>query len=340
MPAVDEIATTLPTPEELYVDIPQTRAQFDFVMQARKTLEAILNGVDSRLVLIIGPCSVHDTKALRAYAREFKELADKVSDRFFLILRTYFEKPRTTIGWKGFLLDPHLDGSYDMAHGVREVRQVLSDITDMGIPVGSEILELSTFPYYSDFLSWGCVGARTSSSPPHRQVAATLPFPIGFKNTVDGSIETAVQGVISANSSHVYLGMGIDGRMTRLYGEGNPSAHIVLRGSEHRPNYGPKDIEKAVEQCKAAEVCHRVVVDCSHDNCFKNYEEQVPAFKSVIKQSKTNPNIAGAMLESNLLGGNQQLSPTLDFGVSITDPCLDWTTTKNLILQSRYSQIG
>ena len=331
---LEEITTNLPTPEELYVDIPQTRSQFDFVMQSRKTIEAILNGVDKRLMLIVGPCSVHDPKSLLDYADSFKKLAEEVKDRFFLVLRTYFEKPRTTIGWKGYLLDPHLDGSYDMAKGVREVRQLLSDITDREIPVGSEILEMLTFPYYSDYLSWGCIGARTSSSPPHRQLAATLPFPVGFKNSVDGNLDSAIQGVISANSSHLYLGMGIQGQMVRLYGEGNPSSHVVLRGSEHRPNYHPKDIAEATEKCYHSEVCHKVMVDCSHDNCFKDYEQQIPAFKSVIEQSKTNPDIAGAMLESHLFAGNQPLSPNLKYGVSITDPCLDWPTTRQLILEA------
>lgn len=332
MPIIEEISTTLPTPEELYLDIPQTRKQCEFVWQARKTVKAILNGMDDRLILIVGPCSVHDTGALREYAQKFKELSLKVEDRFFLILRTYFEKPRTTIGWKGFLLDPHLDGSYDITYGVREARQVLVEITDMEIPVGSEILEMSTFPYYSDFLTWGCIGARTSSSPPHRQLAASLPFPIGFKNSVNGNIDPAIQGVISANSSHVYLGMGRDGFMTRVYGEGNPFAHIILRGSENKPNYHPNDVEEAISKCIKSMVCHRIMVDCSHDNCFKNHEKQIPAFQSVMEQRLNNSHIVGAMLESHLFAGNQELAPRLEYGVSITDPCLDWESTERLIL--------
>ncbi len=221
-----------------------------------------------------------------------------------------------------------------MGRGIREARELLSTLTDREIAVGSEILELGTFPYYSDFLSWGCIGARTSSSPPHRQLAATLPFPIGFKNSVDGNIDTAIQGVISANSSHVYLGTGINGQLTRLYGEGNPSAHVVLRGSEVTPNYHPKDVEETIEKCEKAQVCHKVMIDCSHGNSFRKAEEQIPAFCSVIEQSHTNANIAGAMLESHLHEGCQSLSSTLKYGVSITDACLGWEATKNLILSA------
>jgi len=332
MSMLQEITTRLPTPEELFLDIPQTRRQFDFVMKSREKAEAILQGADQRLMLIIGPCSVHDPRALIEYAEKFKELAEEVQERFYLVLRAYFEKPRTTVGWKGFLLDPDLDGSYDIERGVREVRQLLSDLTDLGVPIGSEILELLTFPYYSDYLAWGCIGARTSSSPPHRQLAAGLPFPMGFKNSLDGNLETAIQGVIAANNPHSYLAMGIQGQLTKMYGEGNRSAHVVLRGSEHRPNYHPKDIEQVTDKCKAAGVCHRVLIDCSHGNCFKNYLDQIPAFRSVLDQSIRNPHIAGAMLESHLFAGNQSISSNLKYGVSITDPCLDWPTTRDLIL--------
>ena len=334
MLTLEKSTLTLPTPEELYLDIPQLRSQYEFVMQSRKSIEAILNGLDKRMLLIVGPCSVHDPNSLLEYAERFKHLAKQVEEKFFMVLRTYFEKPRTTIGWKGYLLDPHLDGSYDIAKGVRDVRQMLSDITEMEIPVGSEILEMLPFPYYSDYLSWACIGARTCSSPPHRQLAATLPFPVGFKNSVDGNLDVAIQGIVSANSSHLYLGMGPTGQVVRLYGEGNPSAHIVLRGSEHRPNYFPKDIAKATQKCYRNEVCHKVVVDCSHDNCFKEHQKQIPVFQSVIEQRKSNPDIAGAMLESHLFSGNQPLSSNLEYGISVTDPCLDWPTTQKLILQA------
>lgn len=331
---LEETTTAIPTPEELLLDIPQTKRQFDFVLEARKTVQNILSGQDTRLLLIVGPCSVHDPKGLLDYAEQFKELSMRVKERFFLILRTYFEKPRTTIGWKGYLLDPHLDGSYAVSKGLRSVRQLLSTLTDMEIAVGSELLEMLTFPYYSDFLSWGCIGARTSSSPPHRQLAATLPFPIGFKNSVDGSLDSAIQGVISANSPHLYLGIGMAGQMARLYGEGNGFAHVVLRGSEHRPNYYPKDIAEASQKCYRHGLCQKVIIDCSHDNCFKKHEEQAPVFQSVIDQAKSTPAIAGAMLESYLFSGNQPLQEKLRYGVSITDPCIDWETTKKLILES------
>ncbi|MCH9635323.1 MAG: Phospho-2-dehydro-3-deoxyheptonate aldolase, Tyr-sensitive [Chlamydiales bacterium] len=333
MQTQEEISTALPTAEELLLDIPQRHAQFEFVMESRRQIEAILNGVDDRMLLIVGPCSVHDPKSLLEYAEYFKELSSQVSDRYYMVLRTYFEKPRTTIGWKGYLLDPHLDGSFDVAKGVRDVRQLLSDLTDMGVPVASEILEMVTFPYYGDYLSWGCIGARTSSSPPHRQLASALPFPVGFKNSVDGNLQSAIQGVISANSSHLFLGVGINGQMVRMHGEGNPSAHVVLRGGVNRPNYFPKDIEEVRGSCYESEVCHKIVVDCSHDNCFKDARQQVAVFNSVMEQRESNRDIAGVMLESHLYGGNQPLGSDLRYGVSITDPCLDWPTTKELVLR-------
>ncbi|MFN0064732.1 MAG: 3-deoxy-7-phosphoheptulonate synthase [Chlamydiales bacterium] len=330
--APEEITFSFPSPEEMALGIPQTHESFQFVANARKNFEAILSGIDDRLVLIVGPCSVHDERALLEYAVRLKCLSEEVSKRFFVILRAYFEKPRTTIGWKGFLYDPYLDGSYDIETGLRKTRKLLAQISEMELPVGSEILELTTFPYYADFLTWGCIGARTSSSPPHRQIVASLPFPVGFKNTIEGNVDIPIQGIVSAASSHVYLGLGEDGQMTRKYGEGNPSCHLVLRGSENRPNYHPKDVELSAQECARAGVAQKILIDCSHDNCFKKAKEQLPAFHSVISQvQERNPNILGLMLESNLFGGNQPLSDNLQYGISITDPCLDFATTEELI---------
>ncbi len=320
------------TPKQLQDALPQTKKQASFIAHSRNEIEAILNGVDQRLLLIVGPCSVHDPEATIDYAKRFKELAKSVSDRFLLVMRTYFEKPRTTIGWKGLLYDPHLDGSYEVQTGVHIVRKLVSDLTDLEVPIGSELLEMTTAHYYADYLAWGCIGARTAASPPHRQFASSLPFPIGFKNTTDGNVEAAIQGITSANSSHVFLGLNTKGEMARIYTSGNPDCHIILRGSEIRPNYFPHDVAETIEKCKEAGVQERLLVDCSHDNSFKIPEEQIPVLDSVIDQvAKGNHKLVGAMLESNIHAGTQLVDGELKYGVSITDPCLSWETTERVI---------
>lgn len=326
---------TLPTPEELHKEIPFTESQEAFVLRSRECVEAILNGWDSRRLLIVGPCSIHDLDSARAYARRLRALADHVSDQFFLIMRTYFEKPRTIIGWKGLLYDPDLDGSHNLVKGIRQTRQLLSELTDMHIPVGCELLEITTSHYYSDFLTWGCVGARTSSSPPHRQFAASLSFPIGFKNTVDGNVDQPIHGILAAAAPHVYLGLSPTGQIVRVQAEGNSLCHVVLRGGVAGPNYYPEAIEYAIQKCRKAKVRDKVVIDCSHDNCGKKPHNQVKVFESVVQQTlEGNTSIAGMMLESHLEGGSQEISFPLRYGVSITDPCIDWNTTERIILEA------
>src|ERR1700722_15429997 len=228
--APETLVCTLPTPQEMQNEIPLTRTHASFVLHSRETVEAIFNGWDSRRLLIIGPCSIHELQASREYAKRVKQLAEQVADRFFLIMRTYLEKPRTIIGWKGMLYDPDMNGTYNLEKGVRQARQLLAELTEMGVPLGCELLEINTSHYYSDFLTWGCIGARTCSSPPHRQLAASLTLPIGFKNSIDGSIDHSIHGILSAAAPHVFLGLSPSGRMIRVQAEGNPYCHVVLRG--------------------------------------------------------------------------------------------------------------
>lgn len=341
------LAKSLPTPFELQKAIPLSDVQSAFIGQSRKTLEAILNGRDPRKILIVGPCSIHDYRAAVEYAHLLSDLSERVSDQFFIVMRTYFEKPRTIGGWKGFLYDPDLDGSHNLARGISLTRQLLSDITDLSIPVGCELLELNTSHYYSDFLSWGCIGARTSASPPHRQLAASLDFPIGFKNSTDGNVTPSIHGVLAASTPHVYLGMGVDGQVTRIEAEGNPLCHLVLRGGTQGPNYSEKSLKTIVEKCNLAGIRDRLIIDCSHDNCHKEHRIQSPVFQSLAKNlSRGNTQIMGLMLESNLKEGRQPISSNLEYGISVTDPCLNWEITKTLILQAHaliqkksYSQI-
>lgn len=336
----DTLSNTLPTPEELQKEIPLSRAQAAFIQHAKESVEAILNGWDRRRLLIAGPCSIHDLASAREYGRRFRQLSERVADQFLLIMRTYFEKPRTIIGWKGMLYDPDLDGSYNLAKGIRQTRKLLLDLTEMGVPVGCELLEINTSHYYTDFLTWGCVGARTCSSPPHRQLAASLNLPIGFKNSIDGNVDQAIHGILSAANPHVYLGLSLAGQMVRVQTEGNPLCHMVLRGGIKGPNYHPEILSMAVEKCQEAKIIDRVIIDCSHDNCGKDPLRQKHVFKTIIDQilEGFDPHIAGIMLESHLHGGAQEISFPLRYGVSITDPCLDWETTESSVLEA-HSQL-
>jgi len=325
--------SSLPTPEELQKDFPLTQAAASFVLRSREAVESILNGWDSRRLLIVGPCSIHDLSSALEYAERFRKLSERVSDHFFMIMRTYFEKSRTILGWKGMLYDPDLDGSYNLAKGARLTRQLLAELTEMHIPTGSELLEINTIHYYVDFLTWGCVGARTCASPPHRQLAASLTLPIGFKNSVDGNIDQPIQGILAAAAPHVYLGLTSSGQMTRIQAEGNSLCHVVLRGGLSGPNYRNESMSAVVQKCRQAKVRDRLVVDCSHDNCGKKPLQQINVFESLVDQLvQGNSSLAGMMLESHLEGGSQELLFPLKYGVSVTDPCLDWESTERLIL--------
>lgn len=320
----------IPTPLELAEKVPQNEAQRTFITQSRKSIEDILNGQDGRMILVVGPCSIHDADSAYAFAEKLKNLSKEVEDRFFIVMRTYFEKPRTGRGWKGFLYDPDLDGSYNIAKGLFSSRVILRDLCEMGLPTAAEFLEINTANYLVDFLSWGCIGARTCSSQPHRQLASALPLPIGFKNSTEGNILPAINGILSAKSSHIFLGMNEEGKFSRLMGKGNKHAHLVLRGGDLHPNYDPLSVADAMQKCENAGISTKIFIDCSHGNSGKCANNQISVFDAVMKQQ--NPKIAGVMLESHLEAGSQAITSDLRHGVSVTDPCLDWETTQRLIL--------
>lgn len=333
-------AKMFPSPDALHAEIPLSSAQIHFVVTSRKTVKAILEGRDDRLLMIVGPCSIHSEKSAYAYAERFAHLAEKVADRFFLVMRAYMEKPRTCGGWKGLIFDPDLNGSNNMSRGLFLSRKILLELTERRIPLGCEFLEINTSLFYADLITWGCVGARTSASQPHRQMVSGFDLPTGFKNAPDGSLLPAIHGVLSAKNPHVFIGAGSDGRIGSITSAGNPSCHIVLRGgSVSGPNYHRPFVAQASLMCQKAKICERIVIDCSHDNCGKDHKKQIPAFHGIIKQVKEgSSSIAGLMLESHLFAGSQPMSPSCHYGCSITDPCLDWADTERLI-QDAYASL-
>ncbi|QLH37534.1 MAG: 3-deoxy-7-phosphoheptulonate synthase [Parachlamydiaceae bacterium] len=322
------------SPLELKQIFPLQSSQKAFIEKSRSDIRQILEAKDSRLLLIMGPCSLHDAQAAKEYAIKLKQLANEVSDQFLLVMRAYFEKPRTVLGWKGLLHDPELDNSNDIEKGLKVTRQLLLELTEIEIPLASEFLEPASCAYLDDLVSWGCIGARTSASQTHRQMASGLPMPIGFKNTIDGNVKTAVQGIVSCRQAHTYLGINQKGYISSFQTNGNGDGHLVLRGSESGTNYDPESIANALKNLKLANLPLQLLVDCSHGNSNRNFEQQCVVFQSLIGQViEGNPFIRGMLLESHLNAGNQQMTrlSDLQYAVSLTDPCLDWSTTENLV---------
>lgn len=326
------------SPREVLKEYPLSLKQMRFIEKSRTTIKKILSGEDNRLLLIVGPCSIHDVDAAKEYAKMLMNLSNSVSDSFFIVMRIYYEKPRTTLGWKGMLYDPHLDGSNDINSGIRYTRKLLSEVTDMELPIAAEILDPASAHYFADYLSWGCVGARTTSSQIHRQAASGMAIPIAFKNNTDGNIEVAVQGIVAAMEPHSYYGINDAGCASIIHSEGNPNCHIALRGGESGTNYDRKSIELALSLLKKAGLPQRVIIDCSHDNSKRVFQKQTEVFNEILEQVlEGNKTIKGMVLESNLFAGSQEIpeNPTnLQYGVSITDPCLDWASTSSLILSA------
>lgn len=323
-------------PQALKKQLPLNQQQEEFVADSRKAIKRILDGDDSRYLLVVGPCSIHDSMEAKEYASNLKKLADSIADTFFIVMRVHCEKPRTTVGWKGFLYDPFLDGSHDIKTGLYRTRQLLLDLASMEVPAAVEFLDPLASNYIDDLVSWGSIGARTTTSQIHRQMASGLKIPIGFKNSIDGNVDNAVQALIATKSPHVCLGIDEEGHVAAIHTEGNEHAHLVLRGGERRPNYDTISVNSALQKLEEARLPRRVLIDCSHDNSCKQPEKQPAVARSVIQQIlEGNKCIIGMSLESNLLGGSQFI-PTdlskLQYGVSLTDPCLDWEETRNLLL--------
>ncbi len=326
---------TLPSPTVLLAELPKTRAQAAFVAHSREDIRRIIFTDDRRFLLLIGPCSIHDVDAGRDYARRLAALAREVSDRVVVVMRVYFEKPRTTVGWKGLVMDPHLDGSHDIAAGLRLGRTFLRDVLDLGLPTATEFLDPITPQYVADLVCWGAIGARTTESQTHRQMASGLSMPLGFKNGTDGSLQAAVNAIKAAGQPQTFLGINLDGAASAVVTRGNPNCHVVLRGGAAGPNYSPDHIAQTETLLAKANLPKSILVDCSHDNSAKKPELQPEVMRALLAQiAAGNRSIMGAMIESNLSAGNQPFpvpKETLRYGVSITDGCIDWTTTETLV---------
>ncbi len=305
---------------------------------SRSTIQNLICGKDSRIALVFGPCSIHDLSSALEYARRFRALAEEISTNCFCVMRVYVEKPRTSTGWKGVVYDPHLDGSSDLQTGIFWARELFLTLTDLGIPIATEILHPLLSPFFSDLVSWGFIGARTSASQPHRELASFLPFPVGFKNSPDGNIQQAIQAMASTRQPHRFPSIGPQGQLTAVDSVGNPWTHVVLRGSSSGSNYDPATLSDTSQLLQASGFKHRILIDCSHDNCSKTFYKQKESFASVLHQiCQGNPMVLGMMLESYLEEGSQFLteSPSsLHYGVSVTDPCLSWNETETLLCEA------
>jgi 3-deoxy-7-phosphoheptulonate synthase len=317
-------------PEALIGDLPLGEGRANVVMAGRRDIEHVLERVDDRLLVVVGPCSVHDAEAALEYGGRLAALAEELSEDLLVAMRVYFEKPRTTTGWKGLINDPYLDGSCDVNAGLRIARTLLLEVLDLGLPVGCEFLDPITPQYISDTVAWGAIGARTTESQIHRQLGSGLSMPIGFKNRTDGNLQVAVDAVRAAAASHAFAGIDDAGRPAILHTTGNPDGHVILRGGRGAPNCDPEGVAAALEMLSKAGLAERVVIDASHDNSAKDPERQVLAAAEIAGQvAGGNPAIVGVMLESFLEGGRQDLGDGsgLVHGQSITDPCIDWDHT-------------
>jgi 3-deoxy-7-phosphoheptulonate synthase len=332
---VKPFSEPLPSPLDLIQELPANESQLRFIEKTRQEVRDILDQKDTRLLMITGPCSIHDTTAALEYATRLNSLAQSLSDSFLLIMRVYFEKPRTHIGWKGMLYDPHLDGSDEISTGLKMTRRLLLELAKMKIPTAAEFLDPASVQYFGDLISWGCIGARTAESQTHRQMASGLAMPVGFKNSTSGNVEVAVNGIVAASTPQTFMGLNEDGRISVVHTQGNTYGHVTLRGGEGKPNYDPKSIANALSCLEKAGLSKRVIVDCSHDNSNRKHEQQPTVFQSIINQIiEGNKSIRGLILESHLYAGNQIMRSDLSqlkYGVSITDPCLDWPSTEQLI---------
>lgn len=323
------------SPAELVAELPMTSEIEQHVLDGRAQIERIIEGEDTRFMVIVGPCSIHDERAALEYAGRVKDLADKLSDRLLLVMRVYFEKPRTTVGWKGLVYDPNLDDTFDIPSGLRRARALLLQIGEMGVYAGTEFLDPIVPQYIAGLISWAAIGARTTESQIHRQMASGLSVPVGFKNSTDGTSQIAVDALVSAREPQDFIGIDSEGRSSIIRTGGNPYGHLVLRGGNRGPNYGREAIAEAHRQLAKAGARPQLLVDCSHGNSGKDHTMEAVAFKDVVDQRVLgNTNIIGSMLESNLLPGSQKLNgdaSKLMYGVSITDGCIGWGETEKLL---------
>jgi 3-deoxy-7-phosphoheptulonate synthase len=337
--------TPLPTPTDVVAELPLDTRMAGVVGRGRDEVRAIMDGVDDRLLVIVGPCSIHDPKAGLEYARRLVSQAAKHKEDLLIVMRAYFEKPRTTVGWKGLINDPRLDGSHDIAAGLRAARRFLRQVTALGLPAGTEFLEPISPQYMADLVSWGAIGARTTESQIHRQLASGLSMPIGFKNGTDGDLQVALDACSAAGAAQAFLGIDGEGRASLVSTAGNPDTHIILRGGRKGPNHSEADVESAAATLAGRQLNPRLIVDASHANSGKNHHRQAEVALEIGAQlEKGGPSaaaIAGVMLESFLVGGAQNLDVTehaagrdgLVYGQSVTDACMDWDVTASVLGQ-------
>lgn len=321
---------SLSLPQQLKAQFPLSIELKQQVAQHRQTILDILAGTDSRLLVITGPCSIHDPQAALEYAKKLKQLQSQISDHVFLVMRAYIEKPRTTVGWKGFMYDPDLDGSANMQLGLEKSRELYLQIIEMGLPIASEILSPMATAYFDDLLAWGAIGARTSESQIHREISSLMPYSIGFKNGTDGSIQIALDAIQSASHPHQFMGMSQSGLPSILASQGNPHAHLILRGSNSGPNYQLAEIEKIKAKSKGQ--LPALIIDCSHGNSHKDPQLQPQVLRTIVAE-REQTQVRGIMLESHLVDGNQKISCDMTYGQSVTDGCLGWDKTEQLLLE-------
>jgi len=320
------------TPYRLKEELPLGEELKEKVLADRQTVRDIIHLKDPRLLVVIGPCSIHDPVAALDYARRLAALAEQVKERYFIVMRVYFEKPRTTIGWKGFINDPHLDDTCDMEYGLHAARKLMLDIIQLGLPVATEFLDPIVPQYTADLVTWSAIGARTTESQTHREMASGLSMPVGFKNATDGNIQVAINAIESASIPHSFLGIDQEGHTAVVTTAGNPNTHLVLRGGDKQPNFETPEVTYAACKLEAAGLEPTLMVDCSHANARKVARNQVKVWEDILKQrAKGKSPVTGVMVESFLEEGNQKISPEMQYGLSITDPCIDWVTTEMML---------
>lgn len=329
----------LVTPNELRAELPISETALHKIEEARNTISDIIHRRDHRLLVICGPCSIHDVEAAKEYALKLKELQEVVGDSLYVVMRVYFEKPRTTVGWKGLINDPHIDDSFDIETGLRKARELLIWLAELQLPVATEALDPISPQYLAELFSWVAIGARTSESQTHREMASGLSMPVGFKNGTDGSLGIALNALKSAASGHNFMGINKEGQVSIIQTQGNPDGHIILRGGK-LPNYDSVCVSECEEQLDAVGLEAGLVVDCSHANSGKDYKRQPPVARNVTNQIlEGNQSIIGIMLESHLKEGNQSSNgksrSELEYGVSITDACISWESTEDLLTEIR-----
>ncbi|AZM38367.1 3-deoxy-7-phosphoheptulonate synthase [Acinetobacter sp. WCHA39] len=340
-PDIDDVniksIQTLITPAELKADLPLSEAASQTVLQGRATVRNILDGNDKRLFVVIGPCSIHDVKAANEYADRLKELSEKVKDTLYLVMRVYFEKPRTTVGWKGLINDPDMNDSFNIEKGLHIGRGLLLELNEKGLPCATEALDPNSPQYYQDLISWSAIGARTTESQTHREMSSGLSSPVGFKNGTDGGLTVATNAMQSVKHGHSFLGLNENGQVAIINTKGNPYAHVVLRGGNGKPNYDASSVAEAEAALAKAKVSNKIMIDTSHANSNKDPYLQPLVLKNITEQILDgNKSIVGIMVESHLKGGRQDIPENLCdlvYGQSVTDGCIDWDTTERALLE-------